>query len=264
MGTPIEGGEVQGEISPTGESAPGPNPAWNDVLSVLPESFHGMVTPHFQKWDQAAQSRVEAANEQLKSYEGYQPFVEHGIDPTELQNGLRLMHEINTNPQAVWDALGRAYGLANGTEVEDDGADGDEGAGTPNLQDPRFGELQQGLELVSQIVLQEQQAKANLQADSELDAELTSLKSKFPDYDERFVLAMMQNGMSADQAGQAWQDTRNSLLESNPRPFAPNVMGGSQGGSGYPSQQVDPVKMSSKEARNTVVEMLRAAAEHRN
>lgn len=257
MGTPIEPGEVQDNPADPG-NVPGPNPAWNDVLSVLPEQFHSVVTPHFTKWDQAAQERVTAANEKVKAFEAYEPFVEHGIDVEELQNGLRLMHEINTNPQNVWNALGQAYGLTgevgNGEEAE-----GEDGENT-TYQDPRFDQLQQGIELVSQIVLQEQTAKLNAQADADLDTELNQLKEKHGDFDERFVLAMMQNGMSGEQAATAWQETRNSLLQNNPRPFAPTVMGGSQGGTGYPSQQIDPTKLSNKEARNAVVQMLAAAA----
>lgn len=257
MGTPIEPGEVQG-IEPTGENSPGPNPAWNDVLGIIPEQYHAAITPHFQKWDQSAQQRIEQANSQVSAYDGFKPFIEHGIDPQELENGLRLMYEINNNPQSVYNALGQAYGLANtpGNEEEPEGEVGN----TQNFQDPRYETLQQNLELVNKIILEDHQAKEAAKADAELDRELSQLKQKFGDIDERYVLAMMQNGMTADQAGQSFQEFRNGLLQNNPRPFAPNVMGGSQGGSGYPSQAIDPTKLSGKETRGLVEQMLRAAA----
>lgn len=253
-------GEVQGT-----ENAPGPNPAWNDVLSVLPEQFHSVVTPHFQQWDQAAQSKIEAANAKIKEFEPYQTFVEHGIDTSEIENGLRLMFEINNDPQKVWKALGEAYGLAsqadNSAEGNSPSGHGGENEGQPNYQDPRFDDLQRGLELVSQITLQNEQAKANAQADAELDAEIRGLQEKFKDQggiDERIVLGLMSTGMTADQAGQAWMETRNSLLQNNPRPFAPQVMGSSGGGTGYPSQAIDPTKLSGKDTRNLVAQMLAA------
>src|SRR5687768_4365671 len=105
----IEGGEVQGGNPDAGDNTPGPNPAWNDVLSVLPEQFHQVVTPHFQKWDQEAQSRIESINSQLKQFENYKPFAEHGITSDEIEQGLRLMYEINNNPQNVYNALNNAY-----------------------------------------------------------------------------------------------------------------------------------------------------------
>lgn len=259
-------GEVQGS-----ESTPGPNPAWNDVLGVLPEQFHSIVTPHFQQWDQAAQTKIEAANAKVKEFEPYQSFLDHGIDATEIENGLRLMYEINNDPQRVWNALAEAYGLGsqagNSGEEGNPSGHGGENPQTPNFQDPRFDEIQRGLELVSQITLQNEQAKANAQADADLEAEIQGLHEKYKDQggiDERFILGMMSNGMSAEQAGQAWIDTRNSLLQNNPRPFAPNVMGNSGGGTGLPSQAIDPTKLSSKDTRSLVAQMLQAASQQRN
>jgi hypothetical protein len=248
----FEGGQVQGE------NAPGPNPAWNDVLSVIPPEYHEKITPHFQQWDQSAQSQIEKANASVKNFEPYQQFVDNGIDATELENGLRLLYEINNNPQNVWDALGKAYGLSGepgNAGIAQTGAGEEQ---QQQYQDPRFDQLQQGIELVSQIVLNEQQAKVSAQADAELDRELAELKTKHGDYDERYVLAMMQSGMSGEQAIQSFQGLRNNLLQSNPRPFAPNVMGSSGGGTGYPSQAIDPTKLTPKDTRNLVAQMLAA------
>lgn len=257
----IEGGEVQGG-EPTGDNAPGPNPAWNDVLSIIPEQYHAAITPHFTKWDQSAQQRIEQANSQVQAYEGFKPFIEHGIDPQELENGLRLMYEINNDPAKVYNALSQAYGLGNDPGNEGEGEGEGEGDGTQQqYQDPRYDTLSQNLELVNQIILQDHEAKEAAKADAALDAELNSLREKHGDFDERYVLAMMQNGMSGEDAAASFQEFRNGLLQSNPRPFAPNVMGGSQGGSGYPSQQIDPTKLSGKETRGLVEQMLRAAAQ---
>lgn len=261
MTSPIEPVEVQGGNEPTGSEAPGPNPAWNDVLSVIPEQYHSVITPHFTKWDQSAQQRIEAANAQVQAYEGFQPFVDNGIDPKELENGLRLMYEINNNPQGVWNALGQTYNLAN-TPGNAEGGEGEDPSNPPNPQDPRYDQLSQNLELVNRIILEDHQAKEAAKADAELDRELSSLQEKYKDQggiDERYVLAMMESGMTAEQAGEAFQTFRNGLLQSNPRPFAPNVMGGSQGGAGYPSQAIDPAKLSGKDTRSLVVQMLQAA-----
>ena len=256
----ITQGEVQGNpVDGAGIEAPGPNPAWNDVLGVLPEQFHSVVTPHFQKWDQAAQSRIEAANAKVAEFEPYAAFAQHGIEPSEIENGLRLMYEINNDPKRVWEALAQTYGLGANTENEQDPNGASANQDPANFQDPRFDQLQQGIELVSQVVLREQQAKANAEADAALDTELSNLREKHGDYNERFVLAMMQNGMTGEQAVQEWQSIRNETLQNNPRPFAPNVMGNSGGGSGYPSQAIDPTKLSGKETRNLVAEMLAAA-----
>lgn len=257
MGTPIDpeaGNEVQG-IDPDQIESPGLNPAWNDVLSVLPEQFHSVVTPHFQKWDSAANQRVEAANASLKDFENYKPFVEHGITQEELEQGLRLMFEVNNNPQNVWDALGKAYkfGQTPGTgTVEEVDEDDDTPIG---VEDPRFSQLQQGLELVSQIVLNDAKAKQAAQEDNKLTQELDGLKSKYGEYDEDYVLTKMLNGASAEDAIKAYQQ----IIGSINKPFAPNVLGNSGSGSGLPSNAIDPTKLSGKETRNLVAQMLEAA-----
>lgn len=260
MGTPIEGGEVQGgEIPDQGiANAPGPNPAWNDVLGVIPEQFHSVITPHFQKWDQSAQQRVEAANAKVSEYEPYNAFIEHGIDPTELENGLRLLYEVQTDPRKVYDALGKAYSLAEQAEIAQQAETPNSGEGQQEFRDPRYDKLEQGMEVVSKIILEDKQRALQAEVEAELDAELSAVKQAHPDADERFILAMMQNGMSVEDAGNAWVQTRNSLLQNNPRPFAPSVMGSSGGGSGYPSQQIDPTKLSGKDTRNLVAQMLAA------
>lgn len=263
MGTPIEdGGQVQ-DSNPDAGDVPGPNPAWNDVLSVLPEQFHQVVTPHFQKWDQAAQSRIEQANSQLKQFEDYKPFVEHGINRQEIEQGLRLMWEINNNPENVYKALAEAYKFGQGTPVANPNVDGDEDDDddTPYGIDPeitnKLSQQESMLQAVAQIVLNDAQAKEAAAADKALDDEISAVKEKFKDIelDEDYILTKMLNGASAEEAAASYQQLVQKFA---PKPFAPNILGATGGGSGVPSQAIDPTKLSGKETRNLVAQMLAA------
>lgn len=262
MTSPIEGGEVQGTQDGTPE-APGQNPAWNDVLSKLPEEFHPLVTPEFQKWDQAAQQRIESVNSQ---FEAFKPFVENDIPVTELEQGLRLMYEINQNPQAVYAALGEAYGLSpaqiDAIEGSDEGDDTDDGE-PQNFQDPRFDQLQEGFELVAQNLLDQHQAKLDAEAETELDQKLEALTEQHGKFDERYVLSLVaaNEDVTLEQAVESYKQMVQNVLQGNPRPFAPNVMGSSNGGTGLPSQAIDPTKLDGKATRSLVAEMLKAANE---
>ena len=264
MGTPIEdGGQVQDNI-PDQDNVPGPNPAWNDVLSVLPEQFHQVVTPHFQKWDQAAQSKIEQANNALKQFEDFKPFVEHGINREEIEQGLRIMWEINNNPENVYKALAEAYKFGQAPVADPNtNADDDDDDDTPYGIDPEISsklEQQEGiLQAVAQIVLNDAQAKEAAKADQALDNELSALKEAHGDYDEDYVLTKMLSGMSGEDAVKSYQELVQRI---SPKPFAPNVLGANSGGSGVPSQAIDPTKLSGKETRNLVAQML--AAEYGN
>lgn len=260
MGTPVEPEPVQGDI-PDQNEAPGPNPAWNDVLSILPEQFHSVVTPKFQEWDNAAQSRIETLNSSLKEFESYKPFVEHGITPDELEQGVRLMYEIQNNPQGVYEALANAYNfnqqaMAN-TPVANanDNTDDDDDDPPIPMDDPRYAQINQQLELVSKIVLNDAQAKQAAAADAALEKELEQLRKDHGDFDEDYVLTKALNGASLTDAISAYQSLVQRLT---PQPFAPNVLGNSGGGTGLPSNAIDPTKLSGKETRNLVAEMLAA------
>lgn len=257
MGTPAEGGEVQGGNAEGGAETSGPNPAWNDVLSVLPSQFHEQVTPHFQQWDQAAQQRIESVNQQLTQFDPYKPFVENGISAEDLEQGLQLMYQLNSNPQAVYQALADAYGYGAQTNPEAQEVEGDEEE-SQNFQDPRFDQLQQGLDLVAQTILQQEQAKLEQQAEAQIDSELNELKKQHPNISEEFALSLMVNGFDVNQVGERWAAMTQGILQSNPRPFAPNVMGTSSGGAGLPSQAIDPRKLNGQQTRDLVAQMARA------
>lgn len=256
MGTPIEGGEVQGTEPAGSESTPGLNPAWSEALSAIPEQFHQTLTPHFQQWDQAAQQRIEQSNSQLAQFEAYKPFVENGISAEDLEQAAQLAYMVQTDPQAVYKALAEAHGFdANGI-VNQEG-EGEEEDGDPQtFQDPRFDQLQSGLDLVAQTILQQEQQKIAQNAERELDSELNALKEKYPNFDEKYVLSIVANGFSMEEAAQAYETLTQNILQQNPRPFAPTVMGNSGGGTGLPSQAIDPTKLSGHERRALVAQMV--------
>ena len=256
MATPIEGGEVQGGNLEGVVDAPGPNPAWGEALSAVPEQFHPHLTEHFQKWDQSAQQRVEQANQSVAQFEPFKPFIENGISPEDLEQGLQLMYQINQDPKAVYEALGQAYNLTPAQVEAVIEGEGEEGQ-NPQAFDPRYDQLQEGLDLVANTLLQQEQAKISAQADAELDTELKGLREKFGDFDEHYVLSLVANGATMEQAAQKYQTLTQNILQQNPRPFAPNVMGNSGGGTGLPSQAIDPTKLSDQDRRALVAQMLK-------
>jgi len=272
MGTPAEETslesteEVQSTTSDQGNT-PGQNPAWNEVLSLLPEQFHGPVTQHFQKWDQAANSRIEAANAKVKEFESYAPFVEHGIDFDTISNGLNLMHTLNNDPQQLYDALRETYGLTHKEaaeavqEVSEEVAD----ESTPN---PKLQQLEEGFNVLAQAYLTDQEAKRTAEVDAWTESQFAEAKKKYGDFDEGYVMDRIvaknaaDEDYTVDEAVQDYQKLVSSIVESNPRPFAPRVLGGtSGGGSGLPSQATDVTKLSDSDTKKLVEEMARRHAQ---
>jgi hypothetical protein len=259
MATPIGDGQAQGDQG-DGSGGSGPNPAWNDVLNVIPSDLHEQVTPFFQQWDQSAQQRITEANSKVAAFEPYQPFVENGISYEDLEQGLQLAYQLNANPQGVYDALGQAYNFGQQQNGEGQGAGEGEGEG---YQDPRYDELssaqqqlQQGLDLVAQTVLQQNEQKMAAEADQQIDSELAQLKKSHPGISEEFALSLMVNGFGVDEVANHWQQVSQGILQQHPRPFAPNVLGGNGGGTGLPSQAINPAKLDGPARRNLVAQMV--------
>lgn len=268
MTSPIEPGVSEVGTEGTGEiTPPGPNPAWNEVLELLPEQFHGLVTPHFKKWDDSAQGRIEELNSKVSSFEAYAPLIEHNISMEDVTQSLLLNQEINTNPRAIYDALVNAYGFSPqqaAAAVEDAQQQQQQQGQTPgnpasNPLEKQYQDLQQQMNLVSQIIINERESQAAKAEDARLDNALKTAYAKFPDIQfddnaEKFILSQMRTESDAATAVQHFVDFRNSLA---PAPFAPQIVGAT--GGGVPSNSIDPTKLNRQDTRSLVVQMLQAA-----
>ena len=133
---PQEGTGVPAEVVSTEtaavESAPGPgstagatpapqstgfNPAWEPLREAIGEDFfntHAM--PVLKGMDESAHTRITNLNNELKSFEGFKPFVEQGLTPQAIQQSMELAQLIEANPQQVYDFLGQHLGVAREEE----------------------------------------------------------------------------------------------------------------------------------------------------
>lgn len=272
MGTPVEGQEsgnevpnstVQGEITP--DATPGPNPNWEPVLNLLPESFHSVVTPHFQQWDQAANTRIESIKGQYKDFE---PFIEHGIGRDDLESGIRLVNLLNENPQALYDALAQSLGTQQQTTPAGEVDPTEVPAEETNLP-PGYDKLQQGVEFMAQRMLDAENRQKEAEASAKLDQELKAATEKYGPLNEKLFLPYLSKVISdnpkatLDQAAANFVELQNEIIKSAQaaQPYAPNLLGTtSGGGAGLPSKAIDPRQLNDTETKALVVEMLRAQA----
>jgi hypothetical protein len=265
-GTEIPTEEVQGEITPdnTPDNTPGLNPAWNDVLNLLPEQFHSVVTPHFQKWDQAANERITNLNTQ---YEPFKPFVEHNISYDDLANGIRFVNLVNENPQLFYEQLGTALGIEKTETTPETQTPTGEEENSVNLP-PGYENLRQGVELMAQRMLEAEEAQRQQEASAELEAELKAVETKYGKFNEDlfmpYLSTAIDKGLTVAQAADSYFNAINSTVQQAQaqRPYAPKLLSAnSGGGAGLPSQNIDVTKLSDSDRKALVVRMLEAAAQ---
>lgn len=258
------------------EGAPGTNvepdnPAWGDFLSAIPQGMHDMVKPHLREWDKGVNSRIEAVHGE---YADFKPFKDAGVSRDVLEQAYGIYDAINTDPRRVYDILAETYGynVANaavtasqqnapqGVPQNVQPQQGESAAeyelGQGGQYNPEIARLQETVQTMANIMLAQNQAQENAKADSALDAELAAARAKHGDFDEQYVLAYMQNGMTADKAAEQYLSMRNGILSGHNRPQAPNVISGS---GSLPSQAVNAAKLNTTDTRALVANMMKAA-----
>lgn len=114
------------------ENSGGINPAWNDILSVIPEPLHAQVTPHLSKWDKSFQDVQQ-------KFAPYKQFAEQGVTPDLISNSLTLAQAIQADPQAVYNQMREQFGLSHEEAVEAI-EDAEEGQGDEEYGDEEDGE----------------------------------------------------------------------------------------------------------------------------
>lgn len=241
----------------------GINPAWNELLGVVPSQLHSQVMPHLQKWDQNFQTKV---NEVHSQYDGWKPIIDGGVTPQDADFALGLMNAISTNPQEVLSALQEW--------IENEGGEGDPNQqydeqgqynqselpeGMPDIsQHPAYLELQSAVQDMAQILLGQREEEQSQQEEAKLDEELNAAKEKYGEYDERYVLGLVLNDpeMTVEKAVEEYQELTNKILGNQRRP-GPPILGS---GGNSPNTRVDPRQMSSKDTRSYVANILAQAA----
>lgn len=213
---------------------------WNDVVGAIPEDRRAELAPVIKQ-------RLDAF-EPLKQWEDFQ---KSGITVEQAQNALNLSSVIENHPRQVYDKLAEYLGITpqQAQEVVEEIEEGAED------DDPRFTQMKQQLDILSQIIINERQGKmqADLrsQADAALDKELAAVKKKFGDVDEDQILLYMSRGdMTAEQAYQAYTKRDADIRARRP---APTLLGGGQA---VPGNRPDFTKMSNEDTKKLVAQMM--------
>lgn len=263
----------QGQGAPAGEQqegTPGINPAWGELLGVVPQELHSQVVPHLQKWDKGVQQRF---TEVQSKYKPYEQFVSGGIEPTQIEQALGVVNAIEQNPQAVYEALGQQFGFgqqAQGSADQGQESSEDMWEGLPPQFRAEYEKLKEEHETLrgvagtlAQMQLQNQQTSAEAQEDAELDQLYEGLMQdqEFAQLNangeaEPYINSLLMAGMEPEKAMEQFKLFVGHVLKTSGRPQAPRVLGS---GGVIPGQSVDVRKLSPQDRRALVANMVAQA-----
>lgn len=231
------------------------NPAWSELLNVVPEGLRGVVTPHLKKWDENYQRDVQKVHSQ---YEPYKPFLDQGLDPEALNNAMLIMQNLEQDPQKFAQALVEHYGLQLGEQGQESQLEPQETEDPvfDITQNPEFQRVQQGFELLAQQTLSQNEQMKEAQAEQQLDTEIAAAKEAYGEFNEELVYQRMYaTDCSVEQAVQYYKTLEQNIVQ-NYRPpgaGAPRLMGG---GGGLPSQAVPVGQMTGQQRRALITQTL--------
>jgi hypothetical protein len=257
MTTPI-GAADDGDNGGQGDAS-GINPAWNDVLSAVPEDVHSQITPHLRNWDQNFQ-RVQS------DFAPYKEFKEANISPDQIRMGMGIMQALEQNPKQVYELLQQQFNFGEEPgQGETENAPTDDLDNLPDSVKEQLGlipELQKQLDTVMQWAVTQQSASSEAQEDEALDNLISGLKSQHGEFDERYVLSLMQAGVDPQDAIKEYHSFVEKVSSDAQRPRAPKILG--SGGIVPGEQALDPRKMTPQDTKSLVAQMLaQSAAQNR-
>lgn len=239
------------------------NPAWNNLLSRVPEGLHGQILPELKQWDQNYQQGLQKVHSQ---YAGYKPFLDQQIDPNALNEGYLIRQALENDPMAVVQAMIQHYQLQLPTEQGQGNPDEtveDEGLPYDLSQDPEFNRYRQMTETMANALITQHQQAQEAQEDADLDQLMSAAANKFgQNWNEEWILQhLMYSGVDTvtpeilDQAQEAYTQHVQNIVQNyrSPSQSAPVLMGG---GGGVPSQQTPVGNMSGKDRRALIVQTL--------
>lgn len=266
----VQGSEAEVSVNETStENTDSINPAWTELLEVVPSMLHSQVTPHLKKWDQNYQTGISKVHSQ---YEPYKQFVENKVDPGQLDYGYQLVQALENKPAEVIDAL-ITFARDNDIkltslqqqQLEEAAVSAEQGLDENDISsNPQVQQLMQQVEQLKQQVEQSSEKEQLAAAEKQLETDLASLRETYGEFDEDWVFTKCLADPKGDleAAVKAFKEFENSVAErvGKPAPGAPQVLGP---GGGNPTAGLEPPKTEAerKSRVKSILENSRQAAQ---
>lgn len=155
------------------------NPAWDPILSLIPEQLHQQVIPHLSKTDKHVQQLQQ-------TYAPYKQFIDQGITADVIHQGLTIGQAIASNPQAVYDQMREQFNLTHEQAIqalednEDNDSQGLEGGYDDDDNDDEGFDIEEAVAnhpLVRQLAEQAERNQLREQ-EQEREAQLNNIKQE--------------------------------------------------------------------------------------
>jgi hypothetical protein len=182
----IDDEEVEEVEEDSTDEPEGRNPAWDELLDVLPKSLHGMVTPVLDKW----QSGIDSEFEKIAPY---RKFADADVNPQIIEASMDLARQVQSNPKAVYDELAQRYGWSAAQQMVEEASDNLEEAEEMDLFDDsestsELKALKSELDALKSTITSQQEASEQEALSNQIEESLQSLGKEAGDFDQEAVV----------------------------------------------------------------------------
>lgn len=247
---------VAEETSPVAEV-----PFDHPFLQNIPEEDRPVVAKHLKSWDANVQRRFAAIHSQ------YEPYKNLG-DVEGIQRAQALYNAFQANPQAIYQRLHEAFGQQQQQQQQPGSTDQSLEEYQPIIQylgqqltpfQTQMQHQQQVLQALANVIISQNKGAQEQREDAELEQYMANLHTEFGDFDDQYVLTLMQGGIDPEAAVQTFKATVQQHVNKTKAPGAGAPVLNGQGPP--PGQMRSVTDLSNKETRDLVASVLQRANE---
>lgn len=240
------------------------NPAWQDMLSAVPEEFHSHLVKGLTEWDKGVQKRFETVQQKFSPYK---EFAELNVPATDISQALQLFQAINTQPKSVYDYLGEQFNFGqvqSQGQQEAEPEDYDLSQEVDITKNPQFVEMAEKASRAEQFMQDLQRREQQQQVDMQVQNEANQVLQKYPNIDMQAVATIAvgraKGANEMPNLMQAAEYLQSLIPQQRVSDSAPPIITG--GNRGIPqSQTPDFGKMTSDQRTKYVTDAMNAMAQ---
>lgn len=243
------------------------NPAWDSLLSAVPEEFHNHLKTGFGEWDKGVQNRFQKVQQQYAPLKAYEEFATLGVQPTDINEAMQIRHAMQNDPASLYKWLQDSYNLGQASQGQEEIEEVELSETDAFFNDPRYVELQNKANFAEQAIKQFNQQAVTSKVAEQVDTETKAVQEKFPGLNiadvATYALGLSKNDNSMPNLMQAAERMASFVPNAAPpvervSDTAPPVISGNRG---LPMNKINYGAMSSDDRSKLFAELAKAANE---
>lgn len=241
-------------FDPAAEQPDSPGSMVNPFLKNVNPADRPVLERYLKDWDANVTRRFQSIHDQ------YRPYKDLG-DVDTIQSAMAVYKMLDSDPMQIYKLLQESLAdeLASSGQSPQVGQPAMQPGATgphevwgelPPAAIEKLGQMEQLLTAMAERLIDGDKQKKQADDDAHLEQTLNSLREKFGDFDEEYVLSKMFRGMKPEEAVQAYKQFVTGIVSQNGGRPAPRLLTGA--GSIPTGQQ----PANSEERKSTFADML--------